>query len=551
MMWWPRLVALASCGWAFGGGPALPAKLQAIENDLRAAHDAEAAFVTEELFRGCEGERLVPAEVRVSSGELPGDLRGAILRTGPNARPWGSGGGWLDGDGMVHAVVLGDECKYSRAWLRTAAFAKEEAAGSKQLFRGSLVAPFGFKLLVNLAKNLAAAAQPQKDTANTALVALRAPGEGRVLGLMEQCKPCEFRVSSDGRLETVAAGSDLGGGIPFAPHPLSGGALSAHFHRDPRTREYVGVTYSSTSQPYGRVDFIDDASGDISKTIGVDMRAPVMLHDSALTPRFVVVLDLPLTVRPIRMLLDRFPVEYEPAFGARVGLAARDGAETTWVNVAPGVVLHTVNAHDAPDGTVVLRALRSLPATPTSFIGAYTPAFLYEWVLDAETGTCVRERYLSSTPVEFPALDPRAVGLDAPCAYAIRPRTIGGPNKYGPPEEGILIDALVKFDLRATHGDDAAVADVDCVAAEWRAPEDFYVVSEPTFVPRDGGDVGDGGYVLVFVTNVRDEATRASKLVVLDGRDLAELCALDLPGDVPYGLHSAWLDEAHLAPPKI
>ena len=57
-MWWPRLVALASCGWAFGGGPALPAKLQAIENDLRAAHDAEAAFVTEELFRGCEGERL-------------------------------------------------------------------------------------------------------------------------------------------------------------------------------------------------------------------------------------------------------------------------------------------------------------------------------------------------------------------------------------------------------------------------------------------------------------------------------------------------------------
>ena len=168
-------------------------------------------------------------------------------------------------------------------------------------------------------------------------------------------------------------------------------------------------------------------------------------------------------------------------------------------------------------------------------------AFLYEWVVDGDA--CVRERYLSSVPVEFPAIDPRCVGSAAPCAYAIRPRTIGGPNRYGPPAEGILIDAVVKFDLADLHDDDAATSDADCVAAEWVAPAGYFVVSEPSVVPKRGGRPGDGAYVLVFVTNVHDDGdTRDSKLVVLDGDALAEVCELDLPNDVPYGLHSAWVD---------
>ena len=79
---------------------------------------------------------------------------------------------------------------------------KPPAAG---LFDGSLVAPFGYKLLGNLAKNLVRAKQPQKDTANTALLALK---RGRVLGLMEQCRPCEFKIYQDATIETVKPGSN-------------------------------------------------------------------------------------------------------------------------------------------------------------------------------------------------------------------------------------------------------------------------------------------------------------------------------------------------------
>ena len=208
---------------------------------------------------------------------------------------------------QVHAVVFGDgdAPSYSRSWLRTEAFVKEEASPK---FYGSLVAPYGLKLLQNLGKNFLNARQPQKDTANTAMLPLTG---GRVLGLMEQCKPCEFQVFADGRVETTKAGTDLDGGLGFWSHPLSSGALTAHLHNDPKhPGEAVGVTYASTSQPYARLDVVDLETGTVKRSHGVELRAPVMVHDCALAGDRVVVFDLPLTVRPERMLRDAFPVAY-------------------------------------------------------------------------------------------------------------------------------------------------------------------------------------------------------------------------------------------------
>ena len=167
-----RLLFLASTAAALQGSPPLPAHLQAIETDLRRAHTPSLNREMNALFEAIPDE-IGPANAKIVAGAIPRDLKnGALLRNGPNARRWGSKGGWLDGDGMVHACVFSEEPRYSRRWLRTEAFAKEEAAGGG-LFDGSLVAPFGYKLLGNLAKNLVRAKQPQKDTANTALLALK------------------------------------------------------------------------------------------------------------------------------------------------------------------------------------------------------------------------------------------------------------------------------------------------------------------------------------------------------------------------------------------
>ena len=156
------------------------------------------------LFRGCDTE-IAPTPAKIIAGALPDDLpRGALLRNGPNTRPSTElpedvqRGGWLDGDAMVHCIVLPEggadvAPRYSRTHLLTEGFSKEEAAG-RPLFDGSLVAPFGFPLLRGLLANGLRASQPQKDTANTAFLKL---AHGRVLALMEQCLPCELRAYRD------------------------------------------------------------------------------------------------------------------------------------------------------------------------------------------------------------------------------------------------------------------------------------------------------------------------------------------------------------------
>lgn len=203
------------------------------ERALRNAHlQGRNNEIMNDLFKPVATE-VRSAKAAFVRGGLPSDFpRGAVLKNGPNAR-YDSAGGWLDGDGMVHCVVLppdGSEPRYSRTYLRTCGFSKEEVAG-EGLFLGSLVAPDGYRLLWALFKNAVRAAQPQKDTANTAFLRLR--GTGRVLALMEQCLPCEFTVAADATLTTTRASCDFDGiMLDRQRFPFSGGAISAHFKVD-------------------------------------------------------------------------------------------------------------------------------------------------------------------------------------------------------------------------------------------------------------------------------------------------------------------------------
>lgn len=169
------LVDVALVGLALGPFPSPPVAQALTESRLRDAHSGSLNGIMQELFRGCTSEEPVPSACTLH-GQVPLDFPpGAVLRNGPNPR-WtgvnaGSNGGWLDGDSMVHCVLLppsssDQEPQYSRSWLRTAGFDKEARAG-RRLFSGSLVAPYGLPLLANLVCNAFCAQQPQKDTANT------------------------------------------------------------------------------------------------------------------------------------------------------------------------------------------------------------------------------------------------------------------------------------------------------------------------------------------------------------------------------------------------
>ena len=192
--------------------PITSAQIRAVDAAIRRNHTAASAAQVNALFKRLERE-CPPLRVPLAS-PLPADLPGgALLRIGPNPRPGSECRGFLDGDGMLMSIILrppeerADFCTYSTAWVRTAGFEKEQAAGG-DIFQGTIgQAPRGWPVLQAVFNNFLRGGQAVKDSCNTAL----SYHAGRLLARMEQCRPCELSVSRDGSIRTLKSLSDLDG----------------------------------------------------------------------------------------------------------------------------------------------------------------------------------------------------------------------------------------------------------------------------------------------------------------------------------------------------
>jgi len=363
---------------------------------------------------------------------LPHDLpSGAILRIGPNGAS--SEDGWLDGDGMIQCVIISDDKgsppMFSSTYVDTRGRSLERQASGdvKKRYRGTLgAAPKGLSLLKNVFQNSLDFKTHilQKDTCNTAL----ARSGSRIMALMEQSPPSEIEITRNGRLRTVESMCRLEGAVEDAF--LTGGSLGAHGRTDPESGERIHLSYNAVSKPYVRAD-VFDANWKLKSSIGIDVPAPIMLHDCAITKNYIVVMDFPLTVRPHRLAMDKFPVEYEPEQGARIGLVRRNGrdiGEVQWFDVSVGVVLHAASAFEREDGTVVLHGFKSVPKNEKSFILDYSTSFFHQWVLNPNTGAVLDDRCCNPEEVvEFPVVEERFVGSDPGCIYGVQVTSIGGP----------------------------------------------------------------------------------------------------------------------------
>jgi carotenoid cleavage dioxygenase-like enzyme len=523
--------------------PSTIRSLQAESDErLRSQHDNE---VFNALFLNVpEYSDPAPLSLGTSEKRLPPNFPpGCLLRMGPNgAEPTD---GFMDGDGFVNCITFPplNDAKYRPSFSSTYIDnrgRKLERAHRGKRFLGTLgCLPRALPLLQNLLINAVnfRTLQCQKDTCNTAL----AQHDGRLLALMEQCPPSEVQVTRDGRLHTLSDSCRLDGQLAWAP--VTGGALSAHGRTCPETGERMHVSYDSNAPPYTRVDFFDQAFH-VRKSIGVQVPCPTMLHDCAITRNFVVVLDFPLTLRTERFFRDKFPVEYEPEYGARIGLLPRDAVDDSniqWFECAPGVILHTVNAFERADGIVVLQVLRSEPSGVKGFIEEHSSSYLYEYELDRATGQ-VTEQWLNPlVPVEFPILPAADVGKPSAAAvYCTSVRSIGGPLRHHKqPFTGITLDGVVKLSLK----DGVAGSIKGDVISSYSFPPRWMGVSEPTVVPKTDGT---GDYVLQIATYVPEEtgSPLQSRVVLLDGDRLHEgpVWQSDLPHDVHYGLHSMYLN---------
>jgi carotenoid cleavage dioxygenase len=418
------------------------------------------------------------------TGTIPPELEGRLLRIGPNPKtpPDPATHHWFVGDGMVHGVRLrgGRAEWYRNRWVRS-----------------------------------------DEGAVNTHVIGV----DGRTLALVEAgTRPVELT----DELESVGT-CDFDGTLD--------GSFSAHTHPHPVTGDLHAVTYHWSWDHLRHVVLGPDAR--VRREEKVPVEGGPMVHDCAVTERYVVLFDLPVTFSMDAVAAGAsLPYRWNPDHPPRVGLLPLDGgpAGVRWLEAPSCYVFHTLNAYDAgpagnPDGADVVRVdvVRHPRMFATRFDGPFEGAPVLErWTLDPAAGA-VKTELLDDRPQEFPRMDDRVAGRPHRYGYALGLTGTEVLAEYGP---------VLKLDLATGEA--------------WA--HDFgpgRISQEPVFVPRSGSagpdttahDAEDDGWLMSYV---HDATTNRADVVILDARDITgpPVATVHLPVRVPFGFHGSWLPDA-------
>ena len=420
------------------------------------------------------------------TGTIPPALDGRYLRIGPNpvaADP--ASYHWFIGDGMVHGLRIqnGRALWYKNRWIRSRAVAK---------FLGSTAAP--------------GPRNGSRDTVNTNVTKIA----GRIHALVEAGS---FPVVLSDDLETQAYDA-------FADTLQD--SFSAHPHLDPLTGEQHAICYNA-SQPDLIRHVVIDAKGRVIREEPIPVKHGPSIHDCAVTARYVLVLDLPVTFSRKRFVAGhKFPYAWNAGHQARVGLMPRHGtaADVIWCDVDPAYVFHPCNAYDLPDGRVVMDVVAYATMFDESTQGPDNMSGVFErWTINPATG-CVERAVIDPSPQEFARPDERLIGQPYRYAYTIAlPKDCAAPILGG--------TKLYKHDL---SGGTRQVHDF----GDGRYPGEF------VFVPAHAEAGEDEGWLMGLVVNHPSETT---DLVILNARDFEgePQATIHIPHRVPPGFHGNWV----------
>ncbi|MET8036190.1 carotenoid oxygenase family protein [Streptomyces sp. NPDC005345] len=438
------------------------------------------------------------------TGELPAELDGLFLRNGPNPRfsPIGSFLYPIDGDGMLHGVwISGGQARYRNRFVRTPAVVAEEQAG-RALWGGleSMITP----QVPDVEPALAGTFRDLPDI-NVVRHA------GRLLALAES--GCPFLMTEE--LET-AGKETFGGALPAG--------ITAHPKIDPLTGEMAVFCYA-LEPPFLTWSLIGPAGDVVRGPTTVDgLDAPMMIHDMALTSRFLVLVLAPVFFDLAAAMSGGSLIDWRPEQGTRVALIPRDGGPVRWASDDAFWLWHTVNAYDAePDGgDVVVEYVQWSHLSmgqPDTSAGANAGG-LVRAVIDPLAGT-MRRTLLDDARMELPRTDDRLIGRRH---HQLAVASETGDLDLLPGE----YNALRWYDGRDTDG----------TSVSWDAGD--LSVGEPVFAPSPGSPGGEGGYWMTYATDRTDES---SWLLVIPADDPGSgpVARVRIPVRVPLGLHGNWL----------
>lgn len=424
-------------------------------------------------------------------GDLPADLHGSYLRNGPNPRfdPIGSFVYPLDGDGMVHRLSLADgQASYSNRFVRTPMVRAEEAAG-EALWSGltdGYTPPAGVvgDELAGTVRQL-----PDINIVNHA---------GRLLAMAEADKP--YRLDRAG-LETLGQ-EDCDGAMRVGS--------TAHPKIDPGTGEMVLFNYTLEA-PYLTWSVVGaDGQQKRPPTAVHGLEAPAMIHDMALTQRYIVLFIGPLHFDIAAAMTGGSLLSWRPDDGTRIVLIPRDGGPVKWIRTDAFWVWHFANAFDNADGTVTVDYVEWTYPSGFAQASAASTSALMRATCNPAHGTITRTTISDRADIEFPRVDDRLLTRDHR-----RVATVGASET----DQGGQ-DSLWFHDLGA--GTEAC----------WSPGVSL---GEPIYLPGEHHD-----YWGAIGTDLAD---RRSRFYVLDADNPADgpIATIDLPQRVPAGLHGAWI----------
>jgi carotenoid cleavage dioxygenase len=389
---------------------------------------------------------------------MPEELRGALVRNGPNPLRSDPAQHWFAGHGMVHRFAIGDgRVSYTNRWVSTQRWLNERAIGAAE-FEGS-----GDGL-----SSTPPALAFDDGVANTNVLA----HAGRLLALEELHLPMEL---DGGTLGTRSAWN--------ADGALTGG-FTAHPKLDPRTGELLFFSYGGADGLSPQITAGSlDAQGHLVRLTRFEAPYASMVHDFAATPNYLLFPLVPLTASAARAQAGLPAYAWEPSFGAFVGVMRREGeGAVTWLRAPTCFVFHVMNAWE--QGSLLHIDVMQLDA-PLGFtwpdgrpVERTSSARLCRWTFDpARSDVCVTSEPLSDLTGEFPRIDDRMMG---------QPYRHGWIAAHGN-EKGAAFSRLAHIDHdRPSYPDIYTLPDDDAT-------------SEPVFVPRSADAHEGDGWILAVV----------------------------------------------------
>jgi carotenoid cleavage dioxygenase-like enzyme len=427
------------------------------------------------------------------TGQIPAELTGRYLRNGPNPLNLDDPSyHWFVGAGMVHGVRLrdGNAEWYRNRWVRSKTVAEQL---HEPWQAGPVHENFDF-------------------AANTHIIV----HGGRTLATVE-AGPLPYELSYE--LDTVGP-CDFGGTLP--------GGFAAHTKLDPRTGELHAIAY------FWAWDYIQhvaiDAAGNVTSATNIPVNDGPMCHDFALTEKYVVLYNLPVTFSLDAVAAGaKMPYVWNPHHRPLVGLLPRDGSsDVRWFEIDPCWVFHTLNAYD--DGGQVVVDVCQYPTgfDVLTFWSDEAPVTPSRWTIDPAAGTVTQRRWDDRTQ-EFPRVDERVVSRRHRFGYSVAIGEVSRAafNLKGDFADQAFANAVFKHDL--AHG-----------TAETHEFGKDATVGEAVFAPSAPDSAEDDGYVMAYVHNPDRGAT---DLVILAARDFTAepVARVHLPARVPLGFHGSWL----------